>query len=113
MFWPKTSDGRVLFAIPWLGKTLVGTTDSRRGEAAWEPDPLPGEIDYLLRECAGFFARPHGTMHRVGRGPRQLYPIDEGGEDTFASHTGAAHLAIVDIDIQDCHGRSANMIAGR
>lgn len=58
VFWPKTSDGRVLFAIPWLGKTIVGTTDSSRPDVLEEPEPLPGEIDYLLRECAGFFAAP-------------------------------------------------------
>jgi glycerol-3-phosphate dehydrogenase len=58
LFWPKTSDGRVLFAIPWLGKTIVGTTDSPRDGVADEPRPLAGEVDYLLRECAGFFAMP-------------------------------------------------------
>lgn len=58
VFWPRTSDGRVLFAIPWLGKTIVGTTDSKRGDVADEPEPLPGEIDYLLKECADFFAVP-------------------------------------------------------
>jgi glycerol-3-phosphate dehydrogenase len=58
VFWPRTSDGRVLFAIPWLGKTIVGTTDSKREDVQDEPEPLPGEIDYLLRECARFFATP-------------------------------------------------------
>jgi glycerol-3-phosphate dehydrogenase len=58
VFWPKTSDGRVLFAVPWLGKTIVGTTDSKRSDAPDEPEPLPGEIDYLLNECAGFMAAP-------------------------------------------------------
>jgi glycerol-3-phosphate dehydrogenase len=58
VFWPRTSDGRVLFAIPWLGKTIVGTTDSQRTDVLDEPEPLPGEIDYLLRECANFFASP-------------------------------------------------------
>ena len=27
---PKTSDGRVLFAVPWLGKVILGTTDTPR-----------------------------------------------------------------------------------
>ncbi len=58
LFWPRTSDGRVLFAIPWLGKTIVGTTDSKREDVLAEPEPLPGEIDYLLKECADFFAVP-------------------------------------------------------
>ena len=58
LFWPKTSDGRVLFAIPWLGKTIIGTTDSRCEAIPRDPQPLPGEVDYLLRECANFFAVP-------------------------------------------------------
>ena len=58
LFWPRTSDGRVLFAIPWLGKTIVGTTDTGRTDVPAEPLPLPGEIDYLLKECAAFFGRP-------------------------------------------------------
>jgi glycerol-3-phosphate dehydrogenase len=58
VFWPKTSDGRVLFAIPWLGKAIMGTTDSKRTDVIEEPEPLPGEIDYLLKECADFFAVP-------------------------------------------------------
>ena len=36
---PHTSDGRVMFAIPWLGKTLVGTTDTPIPEAVAEPRP--------------------------------------------------------------------------
>jgi glycerol-3-phosphate dehydrogenase len=58
MFWPRTSDGRVLFAIPWLGKTIVGTTDSARSDTPAEPLPLHGEVDYLLKECAHFFSVP-------------------------------------------------------
>lgn len=58
LFWPRTRDGRVLFAIPWLGKTIVGTTDSARSDLPQEPEPLAGEVDYLLRECADFFDVP-------------------------------------------------------
>lgn len=58
LFWPRTRDGRVLFAIPWLGKTIVGTTDNARSDLPTEPEPLAGEVDYLLRECADFFDVP-------------------------------------------------------
>jgi glycerol-3-phosphate dehydrogenase len=58
LFWPRTSDGRVLFAIPWLGKTIVGTTDTARADVPQEPEPLAGEVDYLLRECADFLVAP-------------------------------------------------------
>jgi glycerol-3-phosphate dehydrogenase len=35
---PKTADGRVLFGVPWLGKVILGTTDTPRGDLAREPD---------------------------------------------------------------------------
>jgi glycerol-3-phosphate dehydrogenase len=49
---PHTSDGRVMFAIPWHGHTLVGTTDTPLGEVTLEPVPQEREIDFLL-ETAG------------------------------------------------------------
>lgn len=45
---PKTDDGRVLFAIPWHGKVLVGTTDLPVDEASLEPRALEEEIDFIL-----------------------------------------------------------------
>jgi len=59
---PRTSDGRVLFAVPWLGKVILGTTDTPRGDAAdvlaVPPRPLPAEIDFILAEAARILARP-------------------------------------------------------
>ncbi len=49
---PHTKDGRVMFAVPYLGVTLVGTTDTPIAEASLEPRPLPEEIDFIL-ETAG------------------------------------------------------------
>jgi glycerol-3-phosphate dehydrogenase len=49
---PHTRDGRVMFAIPWKGHTVVGTTDTPITEVALEPRPLPEEIDFIL-ETAG------------------------------------------------------------
>lgn len=45
---PRTSDGRVLFAIPWLGATLIGTTDVAAPRAEIEPHPSDDEIEYIL-----------------------------------------------------------------
>lgn len=45
---PKTSDGRVLFAVPWHDKVVVGTTDIVRPTAEEEPLPLKEEIDFIL-----------------------------------------------------------------
>ncbi|MBE7173838.1 MAG: glycerol-3-phosphate dehydrogenase/oxidase [Williamsia sp.] len=45
---PETSDGRVLFAIPWHNHLLVGTTDTPIDQHAQEPIPLKQEIDFIL-----------------------------------------------------------------
>jgi len=55
---PRTADGRVLFAVPWLGKTLLGTTDTPRGDIVAEPRPFDHEVDFILREAARYLSRP-------------------------------------------------------
>ena len=55
---PKTADGRVLFAVPWLGKTLLGTTDTPRSDIVAEPRPFAHEVDFILREAARYLSRP-------------------------------------------------------
>jgi glycerol-3-phosphate dehydrogenase len=45
---PRTSDGRVLFAIPWMGATLLGTTDTARTDVPIEPRPTTAEVDFIL-----------------------------------------------------------------
>jgi glycerol-3-phosphate dehydrogenase len=54
---PRTDDGRVLFAIPWLGRVLVGTTDTGVSTVAAEPRPLAVEIDFLLEHAARYLAK--------------------------------------------------------
>lgn len=48
MMIPATTDGRVLFVIPWMGRVLLGTTDTAGVSASLDPRPLEEEIDYLL-----------------------------------------------------------------
>jgi glycerol-3-phosphate dehydrogenase len=57
---PETSDGRVLFAIPWLGHVLVGTTDVPIPEAVTDPHPGPDEIDFILETAGRYLVRPPG-----------------------------------------------------
>lgn len=45
---PHTSDGRVMFAIPWRNHTLVGTTDTPIRDVPLEPRPLQQEIEFIL-----------------------------------------------------------------
>lgn len=48
---PGTADGRVFFAVPWLGKVLLGTTDTPRDDLPLEPAPFDSETASLLREA--------------------------------------------------------------
>ncbi len=48
MMIPKTSDGRVLFAVPWHDHIIVGTTDTPLDEHSLEPIPLESEIEFIL-----------------------------------------------------------------
>ena len=61
---PKTSDGRVLFAVPWHDKVVVGTTDIQRPEAESEPKPLDEEIDFILG-TAGLYMNPAPTRKDI------------------------------------------------
>ncbi len=57
MLIPHTDDRRVLFAIPWYNRVLVGTTDTPVAEPAVEPRPRQEEVDYLLDYVARYLAR--------------------------------------------------------
>src|SRR6185503_11304163 len=54
---PHTSDGRVLFAIPWHGHTLVGTTDTPIDGPSYEPAPFEHEIDFVLDTAGQYLSR--------------------------------------------------------
>lgn len=55
---PSTADGRVLFAVPWLGKLILGTTDNPRHDLPLEPCPQEDEVDFILREAGRYLRRP-------------------------------------------------------
>lgn len=54
---PRTSDGRVLFLVPWNGAVVVGTTDTPVKDAVLEPAPLEEEIDFILDTAGRYLAR--------------------------------------------------------
>jgi len=55
---PHTRDGRVMFAIPWKGKVVVGTTDTPIPNVSLEPHPLQGEIEFILETARNYLAKP-------------------------------------------------------
>jgi glycerol-3-phosphate dehydrogenase len=58
MMIPKTSDGRVLFAVPWQNHVVVGTTDTPLHAHSLEPRPLQQEVDFILDTAAQYLSRP-------------------------------------------------------
>ncbi len=54
---PRTTDGRVLFAVPWHNRLIVGTTDTPVDAPALEPRPLDREIDFILENVRRYLTR--------------------------------------------------------
>ena len=65
MLIPKTDDGRVLFAIPWMGRVLVGTTEQEVA-AGEELSLTRSEVEYLLRHLNRYVASPVKASQVVG-----------------------------------------------
>ncbi len=55
---PRTSDGRVLFVIPWHGHAVAGTTDTPVDAPSLEPRPLEEEIEFILETASRYLSRP-------------------------------------------------------
>ena len=54
---PSTSDGRVMFAVPWYNRVVLGTTDTPLEEASLEPRPLDQEIDFILNTAGQYLVK--------------------------------------------------------
>ena len=54
---PHTRDGRVMFAVPWLGRAVIGTTDTAIPDAPLEPTAKSEEIDFILETASGYLAQ--------------------------------------------------------
>jgi glycerol-3-phosphate dehydrogenase len=90
---PKTDDGRVMFAIPWLGKVILGTTDTPRDIIESEPTPLPEEVNFILGEAGKYLARKPsaGDVRSIWSGARPLVKTAENSsgntKDISREHT--------------------------
>ncbi len=83
---PRTDDGRVFFAIPWHGRTLIGTTDTPVTEPRMEPRPQADEIAFLLAHASRYLtAKPTETdILSVFAGVRPLVKAQRDGVVTSA-----------------------------
>ena len=92
---PKTADGRVLFAVPWLGKLVLGTTDTPRSDLPREPRPLRAELDFILGEAGRYLARAPGPADvlSIWVGLRPL--VRPAGEDADTGSISREHTVVV------------------
>jgi glycerol-3-phosphate dehydrogenase len=84
---PETDDGRVLFAVPWHNRVIVGTTDTPMEEPVLEPRPLDSEVDFLLSHAARYLTedpKPDDVLS-VFAGLRPLVSHGEGGDTAALS----------------------------
>ena len=91
---PHTADGRVMFAIPWHGHTLVGTTDTPIDTPTLEPKPLESEIEFIL-ETAGQYllkAPTRDDVLSVFVGIRPLVKTGEGKLTAALSRDHTIHF---------------------
>ncbi|MGM0546515.1 MAG: glycerol-3-phosphate dehydrogenase/oxidase [Bacteroidota bacterium] len=80
---PRTDDGRVLFAVPWHDRVIVGTTDTPLDEPSLEPRAQEEEIEFLLTHAARYLTKdpePEDVLS-VFAGIRPLVS-PEGNDDT-------------------------------
>jgi glycerol-3-phosphate dehydrogenase len=83
---PRTSDGRVLFVIPWHGHAVAGTTDTPVDAPSLEPKPLEEEIEFILETAARYLTRPpsRADVLAVYVGLRPLVKAGDGQGNTSA-----------------------------
>jgi len=81
---PKTSDGRVLFAVPWHNKVVVGTTDTPMKEPTLEPRALDEEIEFILNNAGQYLTKSpsRADVKSVFAGLRPLAAPQDEDEET-------------------------------
>ena len=81
---PKTTDGRVLFLVPWHNKVVVGTTDTLLDSHSLEPKPLEEEINFILQTANQYLNKKmtRADVRSVFAGLRPLAAPKDANEKT-------------------------------
>ncbi len=92
---PRTRDGRVMFAIPWHERTLLGTTDTPIDSVSLEPVALDEEIDLILETASGYLAKDptRGDILSVFAGIRPLVKASFPASTAALSREHCIHVA--------------------
>lgn len=91
---PKTNDGRVLFAVPWLDRVIVGTTDTPVAEITTDPLPMAQEVDFILENIDRYLSKDPGKKDilSVFAG---LRPLISPGKNTDTASISREHMILV------------------
>ena len=93
---PHTSDGRVLFAVPWYNRVIVGTTDTVVDDALLEPKALEEEIEFVL-QTAGLYLNKVPTRADVKSIFAGLRPLaaPQGKEEKSTKEISRHHKVLI------------------
>jgi glycerol-3-phosphate dehydrogenase len=91
---PHTSDGRLMFALPWHGHTVVGTTDTPIDGPSYEPRPYEEEIDFILETAARYLTRPprREDILSIYAGIRPLVKVAGNNKTSALSRDHTIHI---------------------
>ncbi|WP_185869197.1 glycerol-3-phosphate dehydrogenase/oxidase [Blattabacterium cuenoti] len=94
---PKTSDGRILFCVPWYNHVLVGTTDTFLKKSVLEPKPLEEEIDFILQTFNKYFVSPPKKTDILSAfsGLRPLFVSSDSSVSTKTKDISRSHKLMI------------------
>jgi glycerol-3-phosphate dehydrogenase len=91
---PRTSDGRVLFIIPWHDRALLGTTDTPIEQVNLEPVALDQEIDFILETATRFLSR-HPSRADIRSVYAGIRPLVKATEESSTAALSREHTILV------------------
>jgi glycerol-3-phosphate dehydrogenase len=94
---PKTSDGRVMFGVPWHDRVILGTTDIPVKEFVLEPRALDEEVDFILETAGRYLAKKpqRSDVLCVFAGLRPLAAPKHGTDETKTRELSRSHKMLV------------------
>ncbi|MEM7603602.1 MAG: FAD-dependent oxidoreductase, partial [Verrucomicrobiota bacterium] len=95
---PNTDDGRVLFAIPWENRMLLGTTDTGGVVPEICPRPMQEEVDYLIDHAGRYLvAKPtHADIRSMFAGLRPLVVPNQSQSQSTSKISRSHSLTVSD-----------------
>ena len=95
---PRTDDGRVLFAVPWHNKIIVGTTDTPVSSASEEPIAMKEEIDFVMQHIHRYLKKDpsYNDIRSVFAG---LRPLVKSNSKITSAISRDHHIAVSDSEL--------------